>query len=109
MENSNHSISVTAPPMSTMAGMARMIQACQSFLSNENTKDFDTGLCLGIITGVEDNASYDKKICIPTETVMRQKVEIILTFIHNNPSLMQAGFASNVFDALSTQWPCTTK
>lgn len=61
MENSNHSISVTAPPTSTMAAMARIIQACQSFLSNENTKDFDTGLCLGIITGVEDNARYDKK------------------------------------------------
>jgi hypothetical protein len=109
METSNPSTPVTKSSMSTMTTMSRMIQACQLFLKDENTKDFDTGLCLGIIIGVEDNASYDKKICIPTETVMRQKVETVLTFIQNNPSLMNASFASNVYDALSPQWPCATK
>jgi hypothetical protein len=87
----------------------QMNQYCQSYLDANKQKDFDQGLCLGIILGVEDNASYDKKICVPATVSIKQRVQAINGFIQKNPSKIHAVFASNVYDALFYRWPCIKK
>jgi hypothetical protein len=56
--------------------------------------------------GVEDNASYDKKICVPANVSIKDRVQVINGFIQKNPSKIDEVFASNVFDALVYAWPC---
>lgn len=82
---------------------------CEYSYKIVNHNAFKIGLCLGIILGVEDNASYDKKLCIPTNVTIEQRVKTINIFIHENPSKRHATFASNVYDALFKEWPCTLK
>ena len=79
---------------------------CQYSYKVNNQSNFNRGLCLGIILGVEDNASYDKKICIPSNVTIQQRVKAINSFIQKNPSKRHAAFASNVYDALFKKWPC---
>ncbi len=82
---------------------------CQYSYKSNNHNSFNRGLCLGIILGVEDNASYDKKICIPLNVTIEQRVKAINSFIQKNPSKGHAAFASNVYDALFNEWPCALK
>ncbi len=87
----------------------QMNKHCQSYLDINKQKGFDQGVCLGIILGVEDNASYDKKICVPANVSIKQRVQTINEFIQKNPSKKHAVFASNVYDALFYKWPCVKK
>lgn len=79
---------------------------CQYSYKTDNHNAFKNGLCLGIILGVEDNASYDKKICIPSNVTIEERVKKINIFIQKNTSKRHAAFASNVYDALFKEWPC---
>ena len=83
-----------------------MNKHCQSYLDTSKQKSFDQGVCIGIILGVEDNASYDKKICVPANVSIKDRVQVINGFIQKNPSKIDEVFASNVFDALVYAWPC---
>jgi hypothetical protein len=108
--------SLTGPAIAQQVKMNRLdlsTQAlnkeCQHPYKADNHSSFNRGLCLGIILGVEDNASYDKKICIPSNVTIEQRVNAINSFIQKNPSKRQVAFASNVFDALFEDWPCASK
>ena len=69
-------------------------------------KDFNQGLCVGIILGVEDNAYYDKKICIPKNIGIKERVQVVREYIATQPKRMNEAFASLAFDAMAEKWPC---
>ena len=80
-------------------------QHCLEFLKNSQLSTFETGLILGIIFGVEDDASYDQKISIPSTVSTIERIQTISDYIQKNPKRHQESFASLVFDALLKQWP----
>ena len=69
-------------------------------------ENFNQGLCVGIILGVEDNAHYDKKICVPKNISIKERVQVIRDYIATQPKRTNEAFASLVFDALIEKWPC---
>ena len=68
--------------------------------------NFNQGLCVGIILGVEDNAHYDKKICVPKNIGIKERVQVIRDYIATQPKRTNETFASLVFDAMIEKWPC---
>ncbi len=83
-----------------------LLKECRAYAQTSTVKTHTQGLCIGIILGVEDNASYDHKFCIPPNTSIKERIITIENFIKNNPSYSDAPFASNVYDALVRKWPC---
>ena len=83
-----------------------LLKECRAYTQSSAAKTYNQGLCIGIILGVEDNASYDHKFCIPPNTSIKERITTIENFIKNNPSYSDAPFASNVYDALVRKWPC---
>lgn len=83
-----------------------LLKECRAYAQSSAAKTYNQGLCIGIILGVEDNASYDHKFCIPPNTSIKERIATIENFIKNNPSYSDAPFASNVYDALVRKWPC---
>jgi hypothetical protein len=83
-----------------------LLKECRAYAQSSAAKTYNQGLCIGIILGVEDNASYDHKFCIPPNTSIKERITTIENFIKNNPSYSEAPFASNVYDALVRKWPC---
>ena len=77
-------------------------------IADEKTSgnDFNQGLCIGIILGVEDNAHYDRKICIPKSIDIKNRAQVIKNFIATQPNRMNESFASLAYDAMIKQWPC---
>ena len=69
-------------------------------------ENFNQGLCVGIILGVEDNAHYDKKICVPKNISIKERVQVIRAYIATQPNRTNETFASLVFDAMIEKWPC---
>jgi Rap1a immunity proteins len=69
-------------------------------------ENFNQGLCVGIILGVEDNAHYDKKICVPKNISIKERVQVINDYIATQPKRTNETFASLVFDAMIEKWPC---
>ncbi|MFZ4061828.1 MAG: hypothetical protein ACOYK2_01020 [Polynucleobacter sp.] len=84
---------------------ATLNQYCLEFLKGHKLSTFETGLILGIILGVEDDASYDKKIVIPINVSEAERVQVISNYIQNNPKRQHQSFASLAFDAMLEQWP----
>ena len=78
---------------------------CLELLSNSRPSTFETGLILGIILGVEDDASYDKKIAIPSTVSTIERIQIISDYIQKHPQHQLESFASLVFDAMIERWP----
>jgi hypothetical protein len=70
---------------------------------------FNQGLCVGIILGVEDNAHYDKKICVPNTMNIRDRLIVVKNYVETQPKRMKEAYASLAFDALVQKWPCTAK
>ena len=70
---------------------------------------FNQGLCVGIILGVEDNAHYDKKICVPNNMNIRDRLIVVQSYVETQPKRMKEAYASLVFDALAQKWPCPPK
>ena len=70
---------------------------------------FNQGLCVGIILGVEDNAHYDKKICVPSNMNIRDRLKVVKNYVETQPKRMKEAYASLVFDALAQKWPCSPK
>jgi hypothetical protein len=70
---------------------------------------FNQGLCVGIILGVEDNAHYDKKICVPNTMNIRDRLIVVKNYVQTQPQRMMEAYASLAFDALVQKWPCTAK
>jgi hypothetical protein len=83
-----------------------LLKECRAYAQSSAAKTYNQGLCIGIILGVEDNASYDHKFCIPSNTSIKERITTIENFIKNNPNYSNAPFASNVYDALVRKWPC---
>jgi len=69
-------------------------------------RDFNQGLCAGIILGVEDNAHFDKKICVPKNINIKGRIQIVRDYILTQPNRMNEAFASLAFDAMAGKWPC---
>ena len=69
-------------------------------------ENFNQGLCVGIILGVEDNAHYDKKICVPKNISIKERVQVIRDYIATQQNRTNETFASLVFDAMIEKWPC---
>lgn len=97
---------------SKMMGMpdlttAKLMPVCLDYLKrDESEANYLQGLCVGIILGVEDNAQYDKKICIPKNVGIRERVMVVSDYVATQPKRMNEAFASLVFDALLMKWPC---
>jgi hypothetical protein len=70
---------------------------------------FNQGLCVGIILGVEDNAHYDKKICVPGNINIRDRLMVVKNYVQTQPKRIGEAYASLAFDALAQKWPCSTK
>jgi hypothetical protein len=86
---------------------AKLNQVCSDFLSNKlQEPNFSQGLCIGIILGVEDNASYDKKICVPITVDIQERVITVRDYVATQPKRMNEAYASLAFDALMVKWPC---
>ena len=89
---------------------ARFNMACSEIADGKTQEgNFNQGLCIGIILGVEDNAHYDKKICVPQNIGIKERVQAIRSYITTQPNRMNEAFASLVFDAMSEKWPCSSK
>ena len=86
---------------------AKLNQACSEILSGKTQEQsFDQGLCIGIILGVEDNAHYDKRICVPKNISIHERVQVVTEYIANQPIRKNEAFASLVYDAMAERWPC---
>ena len=77
--------------------------------SKAKAENFNQGLCIGIILGVEDNAHYDKKICVPQSVDIKGRAQVVRDYVATQPKRMNEAFASLVFDALVQKWPCSPK
>ena len=87
---------------------ATLSLACEGMIEDKTPKaGYSQGLCVGIILGVEDNAHYDQKICIPENIGIAQRIQIVRAYIATQPKRVNQAFASLVFDALIKTWPCT--
>jgi len=84
---------------------ATLNQYCLEFLKDHKLSTFEAGLILGIILGVEDDASYDHKIAIPIGLGEIERVQVISNYIEKNPKRQDESFASLAFDAMIEQWP----
>lgn len=69
--------------------------------------NFIQGVCVGIILGVEDNAHYDQKICVPKNRDIQERAQVIKDYIASQPNRMNETFASLVYDAMIKKWPCS--
>ncbi len=86
---------------------AKLNRDCSGLLGGKlQEANFSQGLCLGIILGVEDNAQYDKKICVPKNIGIRERVMVVRDYVSTQPKRMNEAFASLAFDALVVKWPC---
>ncbi len=89
---------------------AKLNRECTEFIGGKlQEPNFNQGLCIGIILGVEDNAQYDKKICVPKNIGIRERVIAVKDYVSTQPKRMNEAFASLVFDALVVKWPCKNK
>ena len=89
---------------------ARLNLECNKVLSGKiEEAGFNQGLCVGIILGVEDNAHYDKKICVPNNMDIKDRLMVVKSYIATQPKRMNEAYASLVFDALAQKWPCSPK
>ena len=96
----------TMPDLST----ARLNVVCSEIAdSKAKAENFNQGLCIGIILGVEDNAHYDKKICVPQSVDIKGRAQVVRDYVATQPKRMNEAFASLVFDALVQKWPCSPK
>ena len=87
---------------------ARFNLVCSAIADGKvKEQNFDHGLCIGIILGVEDNAHYDKIICVPQSIDIQKRAQVVKNYIASQPNRMNEAFASLVFDALVQQWPCS--
>ena len=94
------------PDLST----AKLNLECNRLLVGKTEEaSFNQGLCVGIILGVEDNAHYDKKICVPDDINIRDRLIVVKNYVETQPNRMKEAYASLVFDALAQKWPCSTK
>lgn len=107
-------------PVSALAESARiqmlnlttgkLDKICSQLLNGKQQAfNFDQGLCIGIILGVEDNAHYDKKICVPKTTDITERVLVVNRYITSQPNRASEAFASLAFDAMVNEWPCASK
>lgn len=89
---------------------ATLFPVCNKILEN-GVKELgpNQGLCIGIILGVEDNANYDQKICVPKNVNIKDRIRIVRDYVATQPNRMNEAFASMVFDAMSKKWPCSIK
>jgi len=86
---------------------ARFNMVCSEIVdAKAREENFNQGLCVGIILGVEDNAHYDKKICVPKNIGIKERVQVVRGYIATQPKRTNEAFASLVFDALIEKWPC---
>jgi hypothetical protein len=86
---------------------ARFNMVCSEIVDGKaREENFNQGLCVGIILGVEDNAHYDKKICVPKNIGIKERVQVVRGYIATQPKRTNEAFASLVFDALIEKWPC---
>ena len=87
---------------------ARFSVICREIADGEIKEgNFNQGLCVGIILGVEDNANYDKKVCVPKRITINERIQVITSYIATQPKRMNESFASLVFDAMFEKWPCS--
>jgi hypothetical protein len=86
-----------------------MLSSCTVLLENKRLLTYADGLCMGIIYGVEDNARYDKKICIPKGVDQLERINVVTQYVLGQPKRSTEAFASLVFDALLQKWPCLVK
>ena len=92
------------PDLST----ARFKLVCNEIAEGKAKEDdFNQGLCIGIILGVEDNANYDKKICVPQNIDSKGRAQVVSDYVATQPNRMSEAFASLVFDAMAKKWPCS--
>jgi hypothetical protein len=83
---------------------------CNTLLVSKTADaSFNQGLCVGIILGVEDNAHYDKKICVPNNMNIRDRLIVVKNYVETQPKRMKEAYASLAFDALIQKWPCSPK
>jgi hypothetical protein len=95
---------IKKPDLST----AKLNLECNKLLAGKTHEaSFNQGLCVGIILGVEDNAHYDKKICVPDDKDVRDRLIVVKNYVETQPKRMKETYASLAFDALAQKWPCT--
>ena len=86
---------------------ANLSPQCNALIEGKvQEESFNQGLCAGIILGVEDNAHYDKKICVPKNIGMKERATVVRDYVATQPTRKTEAFASLVFDALVKKWPC---
>lgn len=88
----------------------RLNSICNQLLNDgQQAVSFNQGLCIGIILGVEDNAHYDKKICVPKDIDIKERIRVVNNYIATQPKRADEAFASLTFDAMAQKWPCSVK
>jgi hypothetical protein len=96
--------SINSMPNLTTAALSPV---CNKILENGARKlGLNQGLCIGIILGVEDNANYDQKICVPKNANIKDRIQIVRDYVATQPNRFQEAFASLAFDAMEKKWPC---
>ena len=89
---------------------ARLNLICSEIADGKaKEQNFNQGLCIGIILGVEDNAHYDNKICVPQNIDIKERAQVVRDYVALQPNRMNEAFASLVFDAMIEKWPCSFK
>ncbi len=89
---------------------SKLNSICSQLLNDsQQAVSFNHGLCVGIILGVEDNAHYDKKICVPKVVDIKERIRVVNNYIATQPNRAGEAFASLTFDAMAQKWPCLSK
>jgi hypothetical protein len=105
-----NSFAQTSPINKPDLTTAKLNSECNKLLAGKSEEvGFNQGLCVGIVMGVEDNAHYDKKICVPNHIDIKDRLMVVKNYVQTQPKRMSEAYASLVFDALAQKWPCTPK
>lgn len=80
-----HSYAEPAPIAKLNLSTAKLNFECNKLLASKTEEaNFTQGLCVGIVLGVEDNAHYDKKICVPNDIKMSDRLKVVKIMLKLN-------------------------
>jgi len=86
----------------------RLLTACQSLIRKPDKHTavdvFNSGLCVGFITGVADALSHD--LCLPRNVSIEQLEDIVVRYLRYNPKTRHLSASSLVFAVLTEKFPC---
>lgn len=68
--------------------------------------NFEGWECVGVIEGILFMGTRDRSICPPEHVPVSQGTKVVFKYMDDHPDKLNLPFASLIFDALASVWPC---